>query len=227
MRDWATLIRGGIFCALAITLGGIAPIPGAAQGPRRSMPVDEAASRPDFFTFRAHLQAAIAQRDAAALLGAVHPDIKISFGGDDGIEAFKQFWRIQESDSRLWRELAMVLSMGGSFNGTDTFTAPYVFSRWPPDTDAFENVAVIGANVRIRTAPRIDAPTLTSVSFSILHLDAEALRSDRTNSEWTAVVVNGRKGYIATRFIRSPIDYRAMFTYAAGRWLLTLFVAGD
>jgi len=191
------------------------------------MPVDEASTRPDFFTFRAHLQAAIAGHDIGALLEIVHPDIKSSFGGDDGIEAFKEWWHIGDPDTKIWHELATVLALGGTFDGADTFTAPYTFTRWPQGVDAFENVAVIGSNVRIRTESRPDAPTITSVSFSVLHLDAEALSTDWTNREWTAVTVNGRKGYIATRFIRSPIDYRARFTYTSGRWQMTLFVAGD
>ena len=173
------------------------------------------------------MQAALAQHDLNALLEVVHPDIKASFGGDEGIEDFKKLWRIQEPDSKLWRELATVLALGGSFDGPDTFTAPYTFSRWPQDADSFEDVAVIGSNVRIRTQPRADAPTITSVSFSILRLDSEALRSDWMNSEWTAVTVNGRKGYVATRFVRSPTDYRARFMYTGGRWQLVLFVAGD
>jgi hypothetical protein len=191
------------------------------------MPVDEAATRPDFFTFRAHLQAALVQRDLAALLDVVHADVKASFGGDEGIEAFKRLWRVEDKDSNLWHELATVLALGGSFDAPDSFTAPYTFSRWPDDADAFENVAVIGSNVHIRTEPRLDAPIITIVSFCVLPLDPEALNSDWTNNEWAAVTVNGRKGYIARRFIRSPIDYRARFTYTGARWQLTLFVAGD
>jgi len=45
--------------------------------------------------------------------------------------------------------------------------------------------------------------------------------------EWAAIRMNGQKAYIATRFIRSPIDYRARFRYADGRWRLVFFVAGD
>jgi hypothetical protein len=216
-----------IVCALAVSLALMGSIPSAAQDPLPLLPLDEATTRPDFFIFRAHLQAVLAQRDLDGLLKVVDPRIRSSFGDDEGIEAFKKLWRIDEPDSELWRELATVLALGGAFDAAGNFTAPYTFSRWPQGADSFENVAVMGSNVRIRTEPRIDAPTIASVSFSVLRLDAEAFRSDWTRNEWTAVRFNGRKGYIATRYIRSPIDYRASFTYTDGRWLLTLFVAGD
>ena len=193
------------------------------------MPIDEAASRPDFFTFRAQLQGAIARHDVAALLEVVDPDIKNNFGGDDGVKAFQQIWDINDAGSKLWTELATVLALGGTFSGSgkDEFTAPYTFSAWPKDVDGFDYVAVIGSNVRVRAQPGTESATIASISFSLLALDAEATATNWQSAPWTAVKVEGKKGYIATRFIRSPIDYRARFTYSGGRWRLTLFLAGD
>ena len=62
-------------------------------------PIDQAASQPDFFTFRAHLQAAVARRDIPAILAVVHKDIKNSFGGDNGIEEFKKKWELEKENS--------------------------------------------------------------------------------------------------------------------------------
>jgi hypothetical protein len=190
-------------------------------------PIDEAPSKPDFLAFRKQLQNAIAKHDVAAVLAVVDPNIKNSFDADDGIEAFKEKWRPSDPGSQLWKELGNVLSLGGSFDGTQEFTAPYTFSRWPQDVDAFEFVAVIGSNVRVRNQPRSDAPSTTSVSYAILQLDEEALNTDWMNKEWTAVKVGGRKSYIATRLVRSPVDYRARFTRSARGWQLTLFLNGD
>jgi hypothetical protein len=216
-----------ILLELAVSVFLVAFIAWPVQAQRALMPVDEAATRPDFFTFRTELQAALARHDQAAVLEVVHPEIKSSFGDDDGIESFKKHWRLNEPDSPFWGELAKVLALGGGFTETDSFTAPYIFARWPGELDAFENVAVIGSNVRVRTEPRADAPILTSVSYSILQLDNQSLQGAPAQNDWTAVTVNGRRGYIATRFIRSPIDYRAIFRYSGGRWWLNVFVAGD
>src|SRR5262245_7375220 len=212
-----------------ILLAGFASITSqAGQAQMTLMPADEAVRRPDFFALRAQLQAAIARHDVAALLEVVDPKIKNSFGGDDGIEEFKRMWRINDSDSELWQELGAVLALGGTFEGEDRFMAPYTFSRWPDQADSFEHVAVIGTNVRIRTAPNPDAATINQASFSILKLAGESQQRDWRREQWTAIELEGgRKGYIATKFIRSPIDYRAGFTFSGGRWRLSLFVAGD
>ena len=68
-------------------------------------PVDEASQQADFFTFRAHLQAAIARHDTAAVLSIVSVKIRNNFGGDDGREAFERVWRITSPDTRLWEKL--------------------------------------------------------------------------------------------------------------------------
>jgi hypothetical protein len=215
-----------LLCLLAITiLGGPSTI--AQQSPATLLPVDEAVSRPDFFTFRSQLQTVIARHDALALVDFLDPKMKNNFGGDDGIEAFQRIWQVAETDSKLWSELGTVLALGGSFTGKDEFTAPYTFSRWPKDLDAFDYVAVIGSNVRVRAQPDLDSSTIATVNFAVLPLDAESTAKDWRDQAWAAVKVAGKKGYIATRFVRSSIDYRAQFTYSGGRWRLTFFLAGD
>lgn len=188
------------------------------------LPVDQAASQPDFFTFRAHLQAAIARRDAAALLAVVHKRIKNSFGGDDGVEEFKKKWKPEGSPSDLWKELGTALALGGSFDREGRFIAPYVYSRWPEKTDSFENLAIVGVNVRVRESPRNDSATVDSLSFVIVPL----LREQKEHEGWTVIRRrNGKPGYVASQYARSPIDYRAIFARIDGRWQLTTFVAGD
>jgi hypothetical protein len=188
------------------------------------LPVDEAAKRPDFFSFRAQVQQAIARRDAAALLAAIDPNIKNSFGGNDGIDEFKSMWKIGQADSEIWEELGTVLSMGGSFFDDHTFVAPYVFSKWPESLDAFEHVAVVGTNVRVRSEPRTDAATLEAVSFVILPVANDARVTD---DAWRPVKLESKVGFVSSRFVRSPIDYRAIFSEQSGAWRMVTFVAGD
>jgi hypothetical protein len=61
--------RSILLLSLAIAGGVVA----GAAAERELRPVDEAARRADFFSFRAHLQMAVARRDADALLAAIHP----------------------------------------------------------------------------------------------------------------------------------------------------------
>jgi len=195
-----------------------------AAAPLQLLPVDEASKRPDFFSFRAQLQRAIAMRDTTALLAAVDPNVKNSFGGNDGIDEFKTMWKIGQPDSEVWEELGTVLSMGGSFLDEHTFVAPYVFSKWPESLDSFEHVAIVGANVRVRSEPKPDAPPIDSVSFAILPVANDARVVDEA---WRAVKLESKVGFVSSRFARSPIDYRAIFSEQSGAWRMVTFVAGD
>ena len=187
--------------------------------------MDQAATQPDFFTFRAQLLTAVARHDAAALMAVVHPNIKCDFGGGESKAFFEEYWKPSAPGSQVWAELAAVLALGGTFSTPDTFVAPYVFSRWPQGVDAFEHVAVVGDRVRIRTAPRPDAEAAAVSSFEILPL---ARQSGDAPEEWTAVSLAGKKiGYVASRFVRSPIGYRAYFSREDGRWQMLMFIAGD
>ena len=196
----------------------------AAPANRTLVKVDEASKRPDFLAFRGQLQQIVAKRDVQALFRIVHPQIKIGFGGDDGVAAFRRIWRLEQGDSELWRELGAILSLGGTFRDANTFVAPYVFSRWPDDLDAFDYVALTGAGVRVRAGPSIDARPLATLTYALLE------RGDDKGERrpWTPVVLpDGRKGFVSSDFVRSPVDYRAFFNHIDGRWQLTLLVAGD
>jgi hypothetical protein len=86
------------------------------------------------------------------LLDVVDPGIKNTFGDDNGVQAFSRIWELDRADSALWGELRRVLTLGGTFEGPDTFVAPYVFSNWPSEFDAFDHVALVG------DAPRVLQP---------------------------------------------------------------------
>lgn len=220
----------GTVAVVGVVLLGDRPSAQLQAGAARLLPVDEAPQQTAFFSFRAHLQAAIARRDTAALLAVVDPQIKASFGGDGGIADFRRMWGLDgepddppDGSDDIWTELGTVLALGGSFSGDETFTAPYTFSRWPDDFDAFDHVVMTAADVRIRAAPDQDAPVLDADSFAILLLTRSAAPSDT----WTAVQLGTRTGYVSSRLVRSPIDYRAIFTRTSGRWRLAMFLAGD
>jgi hypothetical protein len=193
------------------------------------LPVDEAVQRPGFFTFRAHLQAAVARRDWTMVLAAVHPDIRNSFGPDDGLPAFRAEWKEGAIDSPLWAELGAVLALGGSFDQAGHFVAPYVFSRWPADLDAFEHIAVVGSRVRVRVAPRLDAEVLTTVNYAIFpRATRSGEQSPGEEDRWIRVALpEGRTGFVAASYARSPVDYRAIFRETAGRWQMVALIAGD
>ena len=194
----------------------------AAAQVGKLLPIDQAAKDPEFFAFRAQLQAAVARHDAEAVLAAVDPNIKNTFGGDNGIDAFRRRWKLPAGD-RLWDELGTVLAFGGGFFAKDAFSAPYVHQNWPEPFDSFTHVAVLGRGVRVRASPGPQGRVLTSLSFDIVPVVPPFGKS-----EWTRIKLrDGRTGYISSRYVRSPVGYRAVFNKIAGRWRMTAFIAGD
>jgi hypothetical protein len=74
----------------------------------------------------------------------------------------------------------------------------------------------------MRAKPDMKAAVIKTVSYEVLPIEYSQ------NMQWTTIKLgNGKKGYIATQYMRSPIDYRAYFDKVNGTWKLTAFVAGD
>jgi SH3 domain-containing protein len=219
------VIRSCLILALLPALGpGLAAAPGK---PAKLYPADEASQDPSFVAFRTGLLEALAKKDKAFVIGILDPDIKFSFGDDHGVAGFERHWELDRpQSSQLWQELTTVLSLGGRFRetgGAVEFWAPYTFADFPNDWDAFESAVILGANVNVRAGPGTDTPILEQLTFDIVRT------SDQDGGEWVKIVSpSGKEGYVARRYIRSPIDYRAAFVKgAAGAWRMRLLVAGD
>lgn len=191
------------------------------------MPVDEGRRHPDFAAFRDALMASVRHRDTAAVLAALDPDIKWSFGDDHGLAAFRARWLAADAPEDLFEELGEVLALGGTFASDTQFIAPYTFSRWQGEMDAYSHVVVTAADAPLRAAPLEDAEVLAAVGHAIFRLDANH-RLAEALEDWAVVDRGtGTPGFIARRFTRSPLDYRAFFERRGGVWRMTLFIAGD
>jgi hypothetical protein len=209
-RAHAVLLIGLLAAATPVAAAPVCP------------PADDAIQQPDFFSFRAQLQAAVARRDVAAVMAVVDPAIKNSFGGDDGTAGFRRRWRPEAPDSELWAALGAVLALGGRFQGPDGFVAPYVFGCDVPD--AFTTVVVIGKGVAVRASPSSAAAVLDRVDYAVLTIADGAWDAEG----WVKVRLDGgREGYVSAVFTRTPIDHRAFFQRKDGRWRLVTFVSGD
>ena len=192
-------------------------------------PYDDAARDPSFFIFRARLLEAIQQRDAQFVVSILSPNIKNGFGGNDGISEFRQYWKLERPDSKFWKTMIRVLALGGSFNEETTFMAPYTYSKFPDEFDAFEHGVVIGENVKVRKEPKLDGQVIGTLSYDIVKVtEWKPINEAGKKQAWVTVLLTGNvRGYIAEDYIRSPIDYRAIFEKKNGKWQLTAFVSGD
>ena len=223
-----------IFFAIIFTF--VFPIIGAAQKERQVTPVDEAKKDASFFAFREKLIAAVKKRDVKFLLGTLDRDVTGSFGGDEGIEDFKKLWKLDRPNSKLWAELLTVLTGGGTFIKdagikNKQFCAPYSFTLFPPDLDAFEYHVIFGNNVNLRARADGRAASIAKLSYNVVKVDYDkSVKNSVTDDDyyWLRVeTLGGKKGFVAAEFVRSPLDYRACFEKKNGFWKMTAFVAGD
>lgn len=211
---------------------GASAEPAADSVPARSavlsygkvFPKDEGPNDAGFLAFRDTLLAIIARRDTAALLAVVDSNVKSSFGGDEGIVNFREFWELSSPTSRLWSTLEDVLRHGGSFEGDSDFVAPYTFHALPDSLDAFTTLIVRDSAVRVHARRDEASATLALLSYDLIPA-ADDLEPDTL---WVAVALHdGGAGYIRAEQVRSPIDHRAFFTRRDGRWWLVMLLAGD
>ena len=195
------------------------------------LPVDEGPKDSSFKRFRDQLLQAARNHDRKFLLSVLSPEIQVSFGDDPGVENFIQYWRLDQPNSALWDELTTLLSLGGAFLQKDAFDAPYVSALWPPDVDPFEHAAIIGKDVKLRREANSASPVVTTLSYDIVKVDYERSVRDKTREghySWVKVrTPSGTEGYVAGKYIRNAVDYRARFEKKGGRWLMTYLLAGD
>src|SRR6185295_8790595 len=191
---------------------------------------DDCPQDASFLKFRNGLKAIIVRKDAKALMKIVAPNIKNSFGGDDGAVKFRKGWKPEDPKSEIWPALSLVIEMGGNFDSKTAFSAPYVFSAFPSDVDGFTTVVVTKEGAVMRAKPKPDAAIVRRLDHDILTFigDAPKPQHEAGPDEWIEVKdAKGKQGFVPARDVRSPIDYRAYFEKKKGRWIMTSFLAGD
>ncbi len=194
-------------------------------------PVDEGKKDASFISFRQKLIEVVKNQELKSLVGILDPNITSSFGGDGGIKEFKEMWKLDSPKSEFWNEMLTVITNGGVFSDKNTFSAPYSFDRFPEDLDAFEHQIIFGSNVNLRSQPNNSSKLISQLSYNIVKVDYEKSVKDKRKEEkylWFMVeTLGGKKGFVDSKYVRSPIDYRAVFEKKNGKWKMTAFVAGD
>jgi hypothetical protein len=197
---------------------------------RFAKPVDEAGKDPSFLAFRTKLIAAAERKDLKYVISIMDPDISLSFGGHSGVKGFHELWTNKDE---FWSEFLTVIKNGGKYEPADgesgeIFIAPYSFSNWPEDLDAFDYMLVFGENVNLRETPALDGNVITKLSYNVVKITDNKLIEGKEQADWYRIeTLGGKKGWVKAEFIRSPIDYRAGFEKQRGTWKMTYFIAGD
>ena len=197
----------------------------AAQS--KLLPVDESPSDPQFSKFYQAFRTTVAKKDAKLLMSVLDAEVQNSFGGDGGVKEFEEYWNPRDPNSKVWTELSTIMNLGGSFSieqGTKTFCAPYVYSKFPDNLEALDHGVIIGINVALRTKPSDSAPVISKLAHDIVKVPSW---DPQLNGHWIRVVTRAGAGYVRRSEIRSPGDFRACFGRKAGVWKLRYLIAGD
>lgn len=200
------------------------------------LPYDEASRDASLLAFRAKLYKAVQKKDLPALLILIDDNIRTGFDGSGGKTDFINLWRLDSlpENSEVWQQLSDCLVLGGGFgpNDSNNFYAPYLFVS-DIITDAFEEAAIIGENVRLREGPNSKSEIVGSLTWDVVSPKIDGvLKKETINGvayPWYKVVAhNGETGYVYGKFLRYSIDYRiGMHKGKDGTWKVDLFVAGD
>lgn len=231
MKKLKKLKSANVFFILFLLIFGVS---GSLAQERKVLPVDEGKRDASFSRFRQKTLQAAKRRDVKYILSIVDANIKNSFGGNDGIREFREMWKINRPQSKFWAEFITALSNGGTFDKESKnkmFLAPYTFTGFPDDLDAFDYHAIFGNNVNLRSKPDGSAPVVAGLSYNIVKVDfANSVADTAQEGEyvWLKIeTLGGKKGFVKAEYVRSPIDYRAIFEKKNGKWKMTIFLAGD
>jgi hypothetical protein len=194
----------------------------APAAPAPLPPRDECQKDAGFAAYRASLASAVRAKDAKRLLALTSDDIDFSFGGDSGKVEFARSWRLDRPrESKLWQELETVLRLGCAFNEGQA-EAPWLYARFPRGLDPFDHAVVVRPGATAHVTPNAGGQVLAKLSWDILPIVSDL------GGAWTEVrLPDGRPAFVRGSDLRSPIDYRAGFERRNGRWLMTMFIAGD
>ncbi|MCC7001089.1 MAG: hypothetical protein IT357_02945 [Gemmatimonadaceae bacterium] len=176
-----------------------------------------------FAAFRDTLFTVIAARDTTALFALLAPDIKSSFGGDEGLEGFRAHWELASGSTRLWTVLQDVLMQSGRFEGLDRYVAPYTYFGLPDSLDPYTHL--IARKSAVRVFARADT---TSRVVGILAYHVVRLADTLPPEPWVGIALkDSAVGFVQSEFVRSPLDYRITIVREDGRWRIIYFLAGD
>ena len=185
-------------------------------------PRDECAKAPGFAAFRTQLAAAVTKRDVDAVVALADPKVNLDFGGGAGTDELRK--RLVAENSPLWANLSELLTLGCALDGSVT-TQPWIFSRVPDSIDAAKTMLVTGTEVPLRAKPAPTAAQVRALDWALVALAGDAFDSKAAYAE--VIAADSSRGFVATRKLRSVLDYRLIADRQGEDWRITALIAGD
>ena len=199
--------------------------------------IDQAPLNPHFLIFRDSLIQALEEQDTHFLLSHIGDKISMSFDVEQEKAEFIANWNLDDTTatSSIWNVLLETVQTGGLFSSSEFnfFICPYTFLL--DVEDPYMQKAIVGTEVRIRDRPGLGATVLGSLNYEVVETlplnPDESVVEENIGGEihsWEKVKTSrGIIGYVYGKFLKSPLDFRAFFTFQQDKWILTTFVAGD
>lgn len=210
------------------------PLSAVAYPEIRLLPENESSKDENLKNFIDDFLKVIEKKDVEGLKAFIYPNLKYSFGINEGYEGFLKYWKLDESpdQSEFWEEMREALELGGVFSGEDYYFAPYVFETFPGEGsydvfNAYEFVACIAEDVKVYAEPSINARVLRTLDYNLVKLSywQEKITDGIVFKE--IQLSNGEVGFVESKYLRSPIDYRVGIEKSGDSWRVNFFVAGD
>lgn len=190
-----------------------------AEDNQRLLPSDEAERDLSFVEFREQLKVIVQNRDPEGFVKFVYQQVSVP-NNKSGMRQFVKFWEPEATESELWPTMETILNMGGSFVRSErgvTFCAPYVFTNFPGELDIYGHGVIVRDKVVMKTAPSNTAQTVTTLSYNILKVEDWRSVEEKVDEQivnWIKVTtMDGIKGYVDKKMVRSPTDYAACFLF--------------
>ena len=205
----------------------------APPRPRKVLPRDDSASDPSVLAFRRRLLSAAKRGDIAVLRASMAPTLNAGFepATPEQVIASRQL-----REGEPWTDLVAALELGVAREPErhGLFIAPYL-SATSAELLPFDDLAVIGRDVRLRVSPSADAQSVATLSYDVVRRLSEYPYGDPDEAwsvlnprHWVHVLTSGgTSGYVFGRFVRAGSDLRYYFEKSGGRWLMTMLAAGD
>lgn len=200
------------------------------------IPKEDSAADKEFALFISKFKKDIKEKNIKSLKKSIAPDVAFNIE-EYGIEGFLKIWKLDKDakNSEFWNEMKKILSMGSAYYNEEktSYAYPYLFVAFPENYDSYEYAAATGKKVNVRKAPSSKSPVVETLDYEIVKtVNAEPYpkkeKIDGFNGIWIQVITSsGKKGYIFSRYIHSPIGHRAIFEKRDNVWLMTAFVSGD
>ncbi len=187
--------------------------------------VDEGVQDSSFNHFRTDFLNAVLQKDTAYLISKLDTNVTAGFGSTEGIEKFRQKYLLNNKIN-IWHILTRVISLGGRFRGDDKnmFFVPYVYTDWPDTVDAFNYSAITDDTVAVYDEPCTCTKVIEKLSYEIVKVDINYFNRNKWEIVFTP---DGKKGFVESKNIYSPIGYRIGFQKENGKWKVLFLVSGD